>query len=343
MTLYIHIPFCTSRCGYCAFNTFSNSLHLKEPYICALISDIKASAKKVCDKTLDSIFIGGGTPNTLETSDLARIFETIYENFAISKHCEITSEANPDLATKSWLKCAKSLGVTRISFGAQSFLQDKLDYLQREHNADNILKALDLASEFENLSIDLIYNTPLDTKNRLEAELEIIKKLNINHISAYSLELESGAKTKLENNVLDFSHFLAQGLSQIGFSQYEVSNFGAPYKCKHNLSYWSGLDYLGVGAGGISKIGNSRFYPHNAIPHYIQNPHFRNIERLSFKDLQIEALFLGLRSEIGVPLKILKNESKIKYLCENNCYIKNDRLFAKDYFLGDELALFLMD
>ncbi|WP_198937093.1 radical SAM family heme chaperone HemW, partial [Helicobacter pylori] len=190
MILYIHIPFCENKCGYCAFNSYENKHGLKEEYTQALCLDLKHALSQT-DEPIESIFIGGGTPNTLSVESFERIFESIYRNARLSLDCEITTEANPELISKAWCQGLKDLGINRLSLGVQSFREDKLLFLERQHSK-NIAPVIEtiLKSGIENVSIDLIYNTPLDNENSLKEELKLAKELPINHLSAYALSIE---------------------------------------------------------------------------------------------------------------------------------------------------------
>ncbi|PAF53350.1 coproporphyrinogen III oxidase [Helicobacter sp. 13S00482-2] len=357
MILYIHIPFCSSKCGYCTFNSYDKEDHHKIEYMKALKRDIIDSLKQNT-KTIDSIFFGGGTPNSIDSKLYGEIFESIHKYSKLSENCEITTEANPDLITKKWCEDMKSFGVNRMSVGVQSFFEDKLLFLQREHKYADIHKCMEVIyqSGIENISIDLIYDTPQDTKDRIFKEIQMSSKLPINHLSAYSLSIEKDSKLAqiYDKNPQKKSFFqeIKEALVDYGFSIYEVSNYSKGYKVKHNLAYWRGEEYIGCGAGAVGRKGFRRYYPQRNIQKYINNTLKKDIEYLSEEDLKTEAIFLGLRSEIGVDIEMLKNKKeKIKILLEENkCYLNEEfynqkkiqRLVAKDFFIADEIALWLM-
>ena len=364
MILYIHIPFCTSRCGYCVFNSYSGLDDLKDQYVEALCQDLRQNGWQN-NKSLSSIFFGGGTPNTLDMNAYEKIFQTIRECYKLESDIEITLEANPNLITPEWCRALKSFGANRLSFGVQSFFEDKLKFLEREHSRQDIDTAIEFArsSGFENISIDLIYDTPLDNASRIKEEVMAANNLGIQHLSAYSLSIEKNSRLEkrgeIEKIESDFL-ILLEMLSQFDFSQYEVSNFfhkGSGLKCRHNLSYWKGEDYIGCGAGAVGKISldhfkesdtgllAKRFYTHQNIKNYILDPHYRKIEPLNHQDILLESLFLGLRSEIGVKIDSLDDRMQRRaeiLLREKKLMIQDNRLFSCDYFLADELALWLM-
>ncbi|WP_121021619.1 radical SAM family heme chaperone HemW [Helicobacter vulpis] len=341
-SLYIHVPFCQSKCGYCAFNSFSGLDVLQDSYVKALCQDISASLKGGC---LESIFVGGGTPNTLTIRHYAEIFDTIAKHAYLSPHIEITLEANPDLVSLEWCNALKSFGMTRLSIGVQSFLESKLRFLQRDHSCANVYRALDFArqSGIAHLSIDLIYNTPLDTPQSLEQEVAQASALPIDHLSAYSLTLEDN--TRLADTSLEIlprldAHMKAC-LGMKGFIQYEVSNYARDYQCLHNLGYWQGLEYMGCGAGAVGRVGQTRLYKLKDVRSYIANPIHARLEQLRIEDMNFEAVFLGLRCTLGVNTALLAPE-KVKTLLEEKvCYLQRDRLVARDFFLADEIALWL--
>lgn len=371
MILYIHVPFCTSRCGYCAFNSYVAKQESHLPYVNSLISDLSFSSHQ---EPLTSIFFGGGTPNILGIQLYEKIFEAIKKYFILDSNCEITSEANPNLITPQWCKDIYRLGVNRLSLGVQSFFEDKLNYLEREHSHKDVYYALDCAQKagFGNLSIDLIYDTPLDTLDRLKKELALAASLPIAHLSAYSLSIDKDSRFQeqgKEENQDPQNQILLETLNHYGFSAYEVSNFIPKngHKCLHNLAYWQGKDYIGCGAGAVGKVSrdtkslfnhpdflnilsHSSFDTHPAmriqnqksLDSYIQNYQMRDIEMLSPQDIRLESLFLGLRSEVGVDLSILdsKNLKSLDFLISHQLvHVEENRLYASDYFLGDEFAL----
>ncbi|GAD19617.1 radical SAM family heme chaperone HemW [Helicobacter fennelliae] len=362
MILYIHIPFCDHKCGYCTFNSYTDKHHLKSLYIQSLLQDIKATLRwwKIYHngQNLDSIYIGGGTPNILDSRAYARIFECIYQFTSTPK--EITIESNPNLLQKQWCKDLISFGINRISIGVQSFFDDTLVFLERKHTYKDIFKSIECARDFEHISIDLIYGTPFDSTQRLAEEIAYATSLPIDHLSAYSLTLEEGSSlhrryhdikpdmtkhneyNEYGDSEYNNGEYVATLLREAGFMQYEVSNYARGYKSLHNLSYWRGDEYLGCGAGGFGRIKNVRYCGTHNIERYIQNPLYKHKEYLSIKDLDFERLFLGLRCEIGISTHNL-NPKKVEILCsENKCmYLDHHSIRAKNFFLADEIALWL--
>jgi len=349
MLVYIHIPFCDSKCSYCAFNSYVDKFHLKQAYIDALHTQLLDELQKLSLQKgdIETIFIGGGTPSTLHPSMYTKIFQTLLPY--CSDTVEITSEANPNSATKEWLEGMYALGVNRISFGVQSFDQNKLKLLHRAHTPQMAQEALINAHKvgFTNLSLDLIYGVAGDSTSLLLNDLTYAFDLPINHLSAYALTIEEAtpfaktpevAQEKLTDTLTFFDAIKAHG-----FVQYEISNFGT-YKSQHNLGYWYYKDYLGLGAGAVGKYANNRYYPHQSVEAYIKDPLFRTFETLDQEAIKTEKIFLGFRSEVGVALDIFTPQElqKVTLLLKEKKLVQQDtRVFTDQFLLADELTLFI--
>ncbi len=339
----MHIPFCDSKCHYCNFNSFTKNHHLKQPYMQALQKQLLYELQRLAIKkhSLTSLYIGGGTPSTIEAKYYEPIFALLLSY--LQKDAEITVEANPNSATKEWLAALKELGANRISFGVQSFDNHKLKFLGRAHTPSQATKAVENAFSvgFANISIDLIYDCSIDTKELLAKDIKIATSLPINHISTYSLIIEpntpfEGKAYKKNDERLDY--FLKE---LIPFEQYEVSNYGS-YRSTHNMGYWRLLPYIGVGAGAVGFWANRRYYPPKDLLSYMQDPLQKEIELVSEEDIRTEKIFLGLRSCIGVQ-KSLLDPQKIALLLEAEKITQDaERIYNKNYFIADEIALFLL-
>lgn len=350
MLLYIHIPFCDSKCFYCSFNSYTNLFHLKSSYMKALNQQLQHELLKT-NTTLKSIFIGGGTPSSVEAELYHPIFLSL-KNF-IDNETEITIEANPNSTTKDWLKNIKNFGVNRVSFGVQTFNNDKLKFLGRNHDREMAINSVNLAHQvgFKDINLDIIYDTAIDTKELIDNDLEIIKTLPINHLSAYSLTIEKGTKFFKKPNVrienIDMAQYIFDKLKDFGFTQYEISNFSKDKnsRSRHNFGYWEKDDYLGVGAGAVGCIGNIRYYPEKDVEKYISNPiHYESIETLDNEDIKFERIFLGLRSLAGIPVDFFDHHEmkKIKILeDEKKIHIHDNIVFNNDFLLSDEIALYI--
>ena len=348
MLLYIHIPFCDSKCSYCAFNSYVDKFHLKQKYMQALSIQLDFELKrfKTKEKSIETVFIGGGTPSTVEPELYEELFTKLKPY--LGEAIEITSEANPNSATKEWLSGMKKLGVNRISFGVQSFDKEKLKLLNRAHSPQDAVNAIKNANElgFKNISLDLIYATLGDTKELLHHDLQEAFKLPINHLSAYALTIEEGTvfekKPQMSKETLETTEWFFKQIKE-KFNQYEISNFGS-YKSQHNLGYWNYKDYIGLGSGAVGKFKKQRFYPTTILEDYIKNPLDTRVEDLEDEDIIIEKLFLGFRSDVGVQEDILtSSELKKAFILvdEKKLNYKNGTFFNTTYLLADEIALFI--
>jgi oxygen-independent coproporphyrinogen-3 oxidase len=299
-------------------------------------------------KSVETLFIGGGTPSTVDPKLYAPIFELLRPY--LKQNAEITTEANPNSATKEWLEGMKALGVNRVSFGVQSFNTQKLRSLNRAHSPQQAKDAIHCAKTlgFEHLSLDLIYNYKGDTKELLLNDIEEAFSLPIDHISAYELTIEEGTKfsntpeVRQDNEALAF--FVAKEIEKRGFKAYEISNYGT-YQSKHNKGYWELKNYIGAGAGAVGFLNDRRFYPQTDIDAYVTEPLSITEELLTPEELLTEKIFLGLRSEIGVKRSLLsdKMEQKANILYEKKKLERTDDYYYNtNFFLSDELALYIL-
>ena len=300
-------------------------------------------------QSVETLFIGGGTPSTVSPELYVPIFELLYP--FLKKNAEITTEANPNSATEEWLEGMKNLGVNRISFGVQSFNAKKLKALNRAHNPQQAKDAILYAKKlgFEHLSLDLIYNYQGDTKALLLADIEEAFSLPIDHISAYELTIEVGTKfsntpeVRQENENLAF--FVADEIEKRGFKAYEISNFGT-YQSKHNQGYWELKNYIGAGAGAVGFLKDRRYYPQTDIEAYVANPLNITEEPLTSDELLTEKIFLGLRSSVGIQKSLLSDKmiEKATLLCKKKKLRCDATHYYNDnFFLSDELALYILE
>ena len=312
--LYIHIPFCKSRCLYCDF--FSTvQLDRRTEYVDALLKEITAR-KDEAGEPIRTIYLGGGTPSMLDSIDIFRILRTAGTEGVE----EITMEVNPGDVNEQYLREIKQCGVNRLSIGVQSFKDHLLQVIGRRHTATQAIDAVRIAQKvgFDNISIDLMYALPSQSLAHLDVDLSLALKLGVQHISTYGLIYEEGtALTKMrdkgeiepidedkENEMYDL---LCKRLKAAGFVHYEVSNFALPgYEAKHNSSYWDGTPYIGIGASAHSYIGNVRSWNPDDLKAYITGINngtlVREQEVLSDTDLYNEQIMLGLRTDKGCKL-----------------------------------------
>ncbi len=303
---------------------------------------------KATPGSIETLFIGGGTPSTVAPELYAPLFALLAPYLA--DDAEITTEANPNSATRTWLAGMQALGVNRISFGVQSFHADKLKALNRAHSPKQAIEAVQTAHQLgiEHLSIDLIYNYTGDTAALLQKDIDTAFSLPIDHISAYELTIEERTafaqtpEVRQENDALAF--YVAEQITSHGFDHYEISNFGT-YQSSHNKGYWALKDYIGAGAGAVGFVKNRRFYPHTDIEAYIANPLHAKIEHLTDSQLLTEKIFLGLRSNTGIDMKETDEAMQARMrtlLQEGKLTQKGSRFYATDFFIADALALYIL-
>ncbi|MCL4432346.1 MAG: radical SAM family heme chaperone HemW [Epsilonproteobacteria bacterium] len=348
MLLYIHIPFCDSKCSYCAFNSYVDKFSQRERYMDALGVQLETELKRFDvspENMIETVFIGGGTPSTVDPQLYAPIFDRIRP--FLQEGAEITSEANPNSSTYEWLEGMKELGVNRISFGVQSFNDDKLKTLGRAHNTQHALEAIKNASKigYKHLSLDLIYGVQGDTKELLQSDIDQAFQLPIDHISLYSLTIEEETafekSPEMASEQLDLTQWLFDEISAKGFEQYEISNFGK-YKSKHNIGYWEHKSYIGLGAGAVGFLGSTRLYPTTDIEAYIDTPLSIKEENLNEAELLNEKLFLGFRSCVGVDQTLLSKPqySQAQMLLDGGLLeFRHGRYFNPNFLLADEITL----
>ena len=350
MLLYIHIPFCDSKCHYCSFNSYVDKFPLRRDYMEALRKQAAFELERLAPEpqSIETLFIGGGTPSTVAPELYAPLLEMLRPY--LRTDAEITSEANPNSAAPDWLAGMKRLGVNRISFGVQSFDETKLKRLGRAHSPEQARRAvLDArAAGFEHLSLDLIYGVAGDTKALLDRDLETAFGLPVDHLSAYALTIEEGtpftATPEMADEKLALTAHLFKTIGARGFEQYEISNFGR-YRSRHNLGYWEYKPYIGLGAGAVGCIDHIRYYPHRDVAAYIADPLFRTEEHLDAEAVKTERLFLGLRSAVGVDAALFNaDETARARLLRDEGKLREDagRFYNADYLLSDEIVLFLL-
>lgn len=366
--IYIHIPFCDHKCIYCDFYSIISYENITS-YLSALKKEINYFAEKFSDdRKIISIFFGGGTPSFMEPAYIGEILGEIKKSFNVSDEAEITLETNPGTVDKAKLEAFRKIGINRLSIGIQSFDVKELKFLTRIHDAETAKQTMMSAKEagFENISIDLIFNLPGQTRKTWNSNLEQALSLPITHLSAYSLILESGTilnKMVLDGKVVmqdeDYDADLYEStidyLTAKGFIQYEVSNFAKPgLECVHNNAYWRYKDYIGLGTSAHSFVNGKRWWNYSGLTFYLNSVDKKNHgiageEVLSEKQKQDEYVMLALRSK-GLDLKELsekfdagwieKNSELISDLILNGFMIKQDDFIfftPKGYSVCDEI------
>lgn len=325
--IYLHVPFCNSRCIYCGFcSTVSKGLRQK--YIPALKREISErgdffSSLYESDRIVKTLYVGGGTPSILPPELLKEAVFAIRETFTIAEEIEFTVEVNPDDITEDYAGLLRRMGVNRVSMGVQSFKDSHLKWMRRRHDSQTAVNAYRILRKagFDNISLDLIFGFPLMTVRDWEDNLDTIIELNPEHISAYQMGIDPDTPLERMEKSGEFSlpsqedsermyKILQAKLKAAGYVQYEVSNFCKPgYHSRHNSSYWNRTPYLGLGPGAHSFIGMAREWNTSDIATWcnLSILPLREGETLSPEDVFNEILMLGLRTAAGVSLDILRN------------------------------------
>jgi oxygen-independent coproporphyrinogen-3 oxidase len=357
--LYIHIPFCVRKCGYCSFYSVQ-SVKLIPQYLTALQREMEFYSSHF--KSFDTIYLGGGTPSLFTPKQLEAIFVTINRYYKIDPHAEITIEVNPGDVSLKYFQSLRSLGINRLNIGIQSFDDQLLKFLGRRHSAADAVTAIDYAKAagFTNIGIDLIYGVHHQNINLWKCTIQQAISFTPEHISCYQLSLEAktplykkynrdGLKLPSEGEQLEYFLATAEELGNAGYLHYEVSNFARAQnlQSRHNMKYWQHIPYLGLGPGAHSFIDNKRWWNKSAVKTYLKEiaagkMPLENTEALTMAQLQLEALFLGLRMKAGIDLELYKTKYGADLLTDRKTIIdeliKNKLMELKDAFLRPTLA-----
>ena len=264
--IYVHIPFCKSRCVYCGFYS-TTDLDLRQRYVDAICKEmcLRDQQSESKDQKIETIYLGGGTPSQLSISQLHQIFDALYIYNRVEKDAEITIECNPDDITDEFVKGLNLLPVNRVSIGVQTFDDQRLRFLHRRHTVSQVIKAIERLRHagIKNISIDLMYGFPGETLDDWERDIEAAITLNVEHLSAYCLMIEEGTPLyQMQTEPIDeelerqMYYTLIDHLEAAGYEHYEISNFARPgYRSHHNSNYWNGTPYIGLGAAAHSYDG----------------------------------------------------------------------------------------
>jgi oxygen-independent coproporphyrinogen-3 oxidase len=366
--LYIHIPYCIHKCGYCDFNSHPIKQDEMDHYIDALVVEMKHYAKIYTNTNIiKTIFLGGGTPTTLNPFQLERILKECVNEFTIASNAEITIEANPATVGIELMKSIRTMGYNRISIGVQSFDKAELKLLDRAHGPKEIHSTVDCARKagFDNLSLDLMFAVPNQSLSSWENNLNKALEKNPEHLSTYNLTIEQGtAFSKLQSNgkliMPDDDHQLElykktiERLTKKGFHHYEISNFARRGKeCKHNITYWENKNTLGLGAGASSYMNGTRFKNINLPAHYIRQVKEKKIavehsETLELRQAMGETIMLGLRLLQGISIHQFEKRFQISFinLFRNIISALKEKelvIIEKDYLRLSQKGLFWAD
>lgn len=348
--VYVHVPFCASRCDYCAFVTTVGTLHRADAYVDAVARDIEGARSSAVWRTPSTVYVGGGTPSLLPSGALSRILAAI----DAPRGAEVTVEANPESATPGFLEEARASGVTRVSLGVQSFVSHVLVGLGRRHDTASVASAVRTigALGFASFNVDLIYGSPAERDEDVDATLDALFALEPAppHVSAYALTVEAGTPlardpTRHPDDDVCAKRYemIDDRLEAAGYHWYEISNWSKPgHECRHNLSCWRGGEYLGFGCAAHSHLDGERFANVPSFERYIARIRKGRSpvawrERLGDTERAIERLELALRTNDGVPNGALADDAVLDGLVtrtpHNSVLTRRGRLLANEVTL----------
>ncbi len=356
ISLYIHVPFCLSKCSYCDFYSVKSDDKLMEDYTEKICKEVEKWGADI-NKCVDTVYFGGGTPSLLKLGQIEKILLAIKKRFNLSANAEITMEANPTKHNEIHFTQLRKIGVNRLSVGLQSANDEELRLLGRTHTAKMAKNMVFLAKEsgFDNISVDLMLCTPSQTEKSLMQSIEFCESLVVQHISAYLLKIEEGTKFYKKNIKLKsdetqrrFYLLMCDKLENAGFAQYEISNFSKPgFQSKHNLKYWNAEEYIGLGPGAHSFLSGKRFYYKKSLSNFLDKPSIiydgigGSVEEYAMLRLRLSE---GLQNEKfykifhkNIPEKFLENAKM--YEKYSLLKIKNDSicLTRKGFLVSNEL------
>ena len=309
--VYLHIPFCRRKCAYCDFCSYVGREADMTAYVDGILAEMQ---RKPCNRSVGTIYFGGGTPSLLPTRELARLVEGIHKSYAVSPAAEITCEVNPCTVDREKLAAIRSLGINRLSFGVQSLSDRALRALGRLHTAAEAVSAYRTAREvgFRNISLDLMMGLPGETPDELDATVRGFIDLAPEHISAYALQLEEGtplAASPLRTTVpdedatADSMERVGEMLTNGGYFRYEISNYARPgYESRHNLGYWRRREYIGLGVAAYSYMDGERYGTPRDLDGYLSGSPLERVDReiLDAADREAEHVMLSLRLAEGI-------------------------------------------
>lgn len=344
MSLYIHIPFCVSKCSYCNFCSFPKKEEFHISYVKKLCEELCLKAEEFKNYKISSIYIGGGTPSVLPAKEITKILDTVKKSFNLVENISITIEGNPNSLTLEKLKEYKQCGVNRLSVGLQSANSQILKLLNRPHNVEDFLTCIKNAKSvgFENINADMIIGVPTQTMEDVKNTIELLVSQDLKHISSYGLILERGTNLykmvkakklkplddELCNQMYDYVYSY---LKENGFNRYEISNFSKPgFESVHNLNYWKRGQYLGIGLDAYSFVDGIHWQNTNVLEDYLQGCTKKLKKEIETTyTAKLETIMLGLRLDKGLDIKKFNDDFKtdflkeydfvLKKLLENNC------------------------
>lgn len=347
--IYLHIPFCKSRCTYCDFYSTTESKFMSD-FVDAVCNEAKIRNLFVNKLLIETIYFGGGTPSMLSVSYLEKVLQALHDNYTISNTCEITLEVNPDDVTLEKALQWRKLGVNRISMGIQSFNDEYLQFAGRRHNAQKAIDSFNILrqADFKNISTDIIFGWPNSDEKLLRSDLKNFFRLKAEHFSAYQLTVEKGTRlfrkikigevnTLSDEVLVDMYAILIEECEKNGYEQYEISNFARNEKySKHNTNYWFGVPYIGLGPSAHSFDGHRRTWNVSNLKQYIEgiqkNSEISEYEEINNIDRYNEFIMTRLRTKWGIDLQTINQQFEpklISYFNENCKSLINRELLIK--------------
>lgn len=356
--IYIHIPFCVKKCNYCDFNSYAGCFSKETAYFDALFSEIKIKGENFKNHSFDTVYIGGGTPTSVRTENIEELMKHIKKNFNMAEDAEITIECNPKTAKKEDFERCLRAGINRLSIGLQTTDDRLLETLGRIHKRKDFENCIKDAREagFLNISLDLMYGLPDQSLKSFKETLKTASEYGTDHISCYALKVEEDTpfynmKLNLPDDDLcaDMYETAVEFLEECGYKRYEISNFSKPLKeSRHNLKYWSGVSYIGLGAGAYSSVNSERYSNERKIDDYIEDVRRGKLKKLDYiklskEDEMSEYLFMGLRKIKGISISDFENtfnENVLEVFPKIEKHIKcgsiireNDRIYINEKML----------
>ncbi len=341
--LYIHIPFCNSICSYCDFPKIIAKNDLKDKYVERLILELNSYESYL--NSIDTIFIGGGTPNSLSLDNLEKLFKALEDRIDFDKIKEFTIELNPEFVNIDLANLLKKYHINRISMGAQTINEDILKLLNRHHRKEDIINAINIFKSvgINNINLDFMFGMPNTNIDMIKSDLEFINSLDITHVSYYCLIVEENTKLNTEINKgninpldddleSDIYYFIVNEMKKMGYNHYEISNFAKlGYESIHNLKYWNTEEYIGIGAGASGYLDSKRYDNFKSVFKYLKEFKEDSYE-LNIQDKKCEFFMMGLRKVDGVSIKEYKNRFNSDPLLDFNLkkFLNNNLIIIDD-------------
>ena len=366
--LYLHVPFCKSKCAYCDFYSLPHAEDLMDDYLRALTGHLTEVASHFAAQKVDTVYVGGGTPSYLGEKRLEKLLNTVKKHYKVDKKAEITVEMNPDsVGPVKELKALRRAGVNRVSLGMQAADDELLKNIGRIHTAQQVRQAVENLRKagIKNLSLDLIYGLPGQTRENWAQTLDAALELQPEHLSCYGLKVEQGTPLSRRDNAdlpdddaqADMYLYTVETLEKAGYGQYEISNFAKPgYESRHNLRYWQMKEYMGFGPGAHSDVNGVRFAYEKDLEAYIKGDwHLSEQEEIPPLERDMEYIMLSLRTAAGIDAKRFENTYRQSFAPMEKLFLtyeahglaqrteKGWRLTPKGFFVSNSIIVALQE